>query len=119
MGILGAIQPSVENLVHMKHTADDLFGEDYAWSVLPVGRYQFSLGTVAAVMNGNVRVGMEDNLYIRKGDLMKSNEESVRKIRRLVEELSIEVATPDEVRQLLRLKGKGKTKFSAGEKNDS
>ncbi len=119
MGILGAIQPSVENLVHMKHTADDLFGEDYVWSVLPVGRYQFTLGTVAAVMNGNVRVGMEDNLYIRKGDLMKSNEESVRKIRRMIEELSMEVATPDEVRQLLRLKGKRKTKFSAYEENDS
>jgi uncharacterized protein (DUF849 family) len=81
--------------------------------VLPVGRYQFALGTVAAVMNGNVRVGMEDNLYIRKGELMKSNEESVRKMRRMVEELNIEVAATDEVRQLLHLKGKRKTRFSA------
>jgi uncharacterized protein (DUF849 family) len=100
-------------LVYMKHTADSLFGEDYVWSVLPVGRYQFALGTVAAVMNGNVRVGMEDNLYIRKGELMKSNEESVQKMRRLVEELNIEVATADDVRQLLHLKGKRKTRFSA------
>jgi uncharacterized protein (DUF849 family) len=111
MGILGAIQPSVENLLHMKHTADSLFGEDYVWSVLPVGRFQFSLGTVAAVMGGNVRVGMEDNLYIGKGKMMKSNEEAVQKIRRMMEELSLEVASPGEVRQLLKLKGKEKTRF--------
>lgn len=111
MGILGAIQPSVENLLHMKHTADSLFGEDYVWSVLPVGRFQFSLGTVAAVMGGNVRVGMEDNLYIGKGKIMQSNEEAVQKIRRLVEELGIEVAPAADVRKLIRLKGKESTKF--------
>ncbi len=111
MGILGAIQPSVENLLHMKHTADSLFGEDYVWSVLPVGRFQFSLGTVAAVMGGNVRVGMEDNLYIGKGKIMQSNEEAVQKIRRMVEELSLEIAPPAEVRKLLRLKGRENTKF--------
>jgi uncharacterized protein (DUF849 family) len=111
MGILGSIQPSVENLVHMKHTADSLFGEDYVWSVLPVGRHQFSLGIVAAVMGGNVRVGMEDNLYLGKGMKVKSNQESVQKIRRMMEELSLEIATPEEVRKMLNLKGKEKTKF--------
>ncbi|HYB19656.1 MAG TPA: 3-keto-5-aminohexanoate cleavage protein [Thermodesulfobacteriota bacterium] len=111
MGILGAIQPSIENLLHMKHVADGLFGEDYAWSVLAVGRYQFSYSTVAAVMGGNVRVGMEDNLYLSKGQLVRSNEESVKKIRRIIEDLSMEVATPDEVRKMLKLKGKEKTKF--------
>jgi uncharacterized protein (DUF849 family) len=111
LGILGAIQPSVENLVHMKNTADKLFGDDYVCSVLPVGRHQFTLGTVNAVMGGNVRVGMEDNLWLRKGQLVKSNEESVQKIRHLVEELSMEVATPDETRQTLKLKGRNQTKF--------
>lgn len=111
MGILGSIQPSVENLVHMKHTADSLFGDDYVWSVLPVGRHQFSLGIVAAVMGGNVRVGMEDNLYLGKGVKVKSNQQSVQKIRRMMEELSMEIATPDEVRDMLRLKGAARTKF--------
>ena len=111
MGILGAIQVSVENLVHMKNTADKLFGADYLWSVLPVGRHQFSIATVAAVMGGNVRVGMEDNLFISKGEMMKSNEESVQKIRRILEELSFEVATADEARAMLGLKGKHNTKF--------
>jgi len=111
MGILGAIQPSIENLLHMKHVADGLFGEDYAWSVLAVGRYQFSYSTVAAIMGGNVRVGMEDNLYLSKGELVRSNEESVKKIRRIIEDLSLEVATSDEVRKMLKLKGKDKTKF--------
>lgn len=111
MGILGAIQVSVENLVHMKNTADKLFGNDYVWSVLPVGRHQFTIGTVAAAMGGNVRVGMEDNLFLGKGEMVKSNKESVEKIRRILEELSMEVATPDEVRTILGLKGKDKTKF--------
>lgn len=111
MGILGAIQPSVENLLHMKHTADALFGDDYVWSVLPVGRHQFALGTVAAIMGGNVRVGMEDNLYISKGEKMKSNEEAVQKIKHLIQELSIDIASSEEVRQILKLKGREQTKF--------
>ncbi len=111
LGILGAIQPSVENLVHMKNTADKLFGDDYVCSVLPVGRHQFALGTVNAIMGGNVRVGMEDNIWLRKGQLVKSNEESVRKIRHLLDELSMEVATPDETRQTLKLKGRDQTRF--------
>jgi uncharacterized protein (DUF849 family) len=111
MGILGAIQPSVENLIHMKHVADSLFGEDYVWSALPVGRHEFPLATLAAMMGGNARVGMEDNVYERKGKLLKSNEEAVLKIRRILDELSLEIATPDEVRKMLGLKGKGNTKF--------
>jgi len=111
LGILGAIQPSVENIVHMRNVADKLFGDDYLSSVLPVGRHQFALGTVNAVMGGNVRVGMEDNLYLRKGELVKSNEQSVKKMVHLLDELSLEVATPDETRQILGLKGKDQTKF--------
>jgi len=112
LGIVGAIQPSVENLVHMKNTADKLFGDDYTWSVLPVGRNQFALGSVAAVMGGNVRVGLEDNVYIAKGELMKSNGDAVAKIKRIMsDDFSIDVATPDDVRSILKLKGKGKTKF--------
>lgn len=110
-GILGAIQPSVENIVHMRNVADKLFGDDHLSSVLPVGRNQFALGTVNAVMGGNVRVGMEDNLYLRKGELVKSNEQSVKKMVHLLDELSLEVATPDETRQILGLKGKDQTKF--------
>jgi uncharacterized protein (DUF849 family) len=79
--------------------------------VLAVGRYQFSYSTVAAVAGGNVRVGMEDNLYLGKGRLVKSNEESVKKIRHILEELGMDVATPDEVRKMLKLKGKDKTKL--------
>ena len=109
---MGGIQPSVENLVFMKDTADKLFGNDYVWSVLPVGRHQFSLGTVAVVMGGNVRVGLEDNLYWGKGRLLTSNEEAVRKIRRMVEEeLEIDIATHDETREILKLKGKKNTNF--------
>jgi uncharacterized protein (DUF849 family) len=111
MGILGGIQPSVEGLLHMKSTADTLLGENYAWSVLAVGRHQFALGTVAAVLGGNVRVGMEDNLYYSKGRLLKSNEEAVTKIRRMLEELSVEIADPGDVRQMLNLKGQNLTKF--------
>jgi len=110
-GILGAIQPSIENLVHMKSTADKLFGNDYVWSVLPVGRIQFAFGTVAAVMGGSVRVGMEDNLYLAKGVKVTSNEESVAKIKRILNELSIETATHKETRDILKLKGKEKTLF--------
>jgi uncharacterized protein (DUF849 family) len=111
LGILGAIQPSVENIVHMRNVADKLFGDDYLSSVLPVGRHQFALGTVNAVMGGNVRVGMEDNLFLRKGELVKSNEQSVKKMVHLLDEFSLEVATSDDTRQILGLKGKNQTKF--------
>ena len=111
MGILGAIQPSVENLVHMKNTADKLFGDDYIWSVLPVGKHQFGLGTVAGVMGGNVRVGLEDNIYLGKGKLLTSNKEAVLKIRRLLEDLSFEIASHAETREILKVKGNENTNF--------
>jgi len=89
----------------MKRIADKLFGEDYQWSVLGAGRHQMGLVTVAAQMGGNVRVGLEDSLYLGKGKLAESNADQVRKIRRILEELSLEVATPEEAREMLELKG--------------
>jgi uncharacterized protein (DUF849 family) len=111
LGIMGAIQPSVENLVFMKNTADKLFGKDYIWSALPSGRHEFNLCTVAAVMGGNVRIGMEDNLYLGKGKLARSNGEMVEKMARLLRELGFEPASPKEARERLKLKGKEKTNF--------
>ena len=111
LGIHGAIQPSVENLVFMKSTADKLFGDDYMFSVLAAGRHEINLGTVGVVMGGSVRVGLEDNLYLSKGELAKSNADLVAKIRRIIEELSCEIASPDETRQMLGLKGKAQTGF--------
>jgi len=104
-GILGGIGADLENLHHMKRIADKLFGEQYQWSVLAAGRHQMNFITQAVLMGGNVRVGLEDSLYIGKGKLAKSNAEQVAKIRRIIEELSLEVATPDEARKMLDLKG--------------
>jgi 3,5-dioxohexanoate:acetyl-CoA acetone transferase len=104
-GILGGIGADHENLVHMKRIADKLFGEDYHWSVLAAGRHQMSFVTQSAIMGGHVRVGLEDSLYLGKGELAKSNAEQVAKIRRIVEELSLQVATPTEARAMLTLKG--------------
>ncbi|MDF1794489.1 MAG: 3-keto-5-aminohexanoate cleavage protein [Thalassobaculaceae bacterium] len=104
-GILGGIGADPENLMFMKRTADKLFGEQYNWSVLAAGRHQMNFTTMAAINGGNVRVGLEDSLYIGKGELAKSNAEQVAKIRRIIEELSLEVATPQEARQMLALKG--------------
>jgi uncharacterized protein (DUF849 family) len=111
LGIHGAIQPSVENLVFMKTTADKLFGEDYIFSVLSVGRHELNLGTVGVVMGGCVRVGLEDNLYIGRGELAKSNADLVAKMRRIISELSFDIADPAEARQMLGLKGKELTGF--------
>jgi uncharacterized protein (DUF849 family) len=105
-GILGGMGGDPENLVTMRSTADRLFGRDrYRFSVLGAGRHQMPLLTMAAVMGGNVRVGLEDSLYLGKGQLARSCAEQVRKIRRILEELSLEVATPDEARAMLGLKG--------------
>jgi uncharacterized protein (DUF849 family) len=104
-GILGGIGADHENLVHMKRMADKLFGEDYHWSVLAAGRHQMSFVTQSAIMGGHVRVGLEDSLYSGKGELAKSNAEQVAKIRRIVEELSLQIATPAEARAMLKLKG--------------
>ena len=110
-GILGGIGPHPEDVAHMKRTADRLFGDQYQWSVLGGGRNQMFIATQSAVMSGNVRVGLEDSLWIGKGQLAKSNAEQVSKIRRIMEELGLEVATPDEARQILKLKGKSNVSF--------
>ncbi|KFI32731.1 hypothetical protein CG51_00590 [Haematobacter missouriensis] len=110
-GILGGIGSSVENMVFMKETADKLFGDDYRWSVLSAGKTQMQFATQAAMMGGNVRVGLEDSLYIGKGKLATSNAEQVAKIRRIIEELGLEIATPTEARDILALKGGDKVNF--------
>lgn len=110
-GILGGIGPDPENLIFMKRTADKLFGDEYIWSVLAAGRHQIPMTTQAATMGGNVRVGLEDNLYIGRGKLAESNAQLVRKIRTILEELGLEIATPADVRELLQLKGKENVAF--------
>lgn len=111
LGIMGGIQPSVENLVFMKNTADKLFGNDYIWSALPVGHHEFDLCTVAAIMGGNVRVGLEDNVYLGKGTLARSNAEMIQKMVRILRELEMEPASPKETREILKLKGKEETDY--------
>jgi len=110
-GIRGGIGPHPEDVMHMKRTADRLFGDQYQWSVLGGGRNQMYVATQSAVMGGNVRVGLEDSLWIGKGQLAKSNAEQVSKIRRILEELGLQVATPEEARQILKLKGKSNVNF--------
>ncbi|WP_322044173.1 3-keto-5-aminohexanoate cleavage protein [Paraburkholderia sp. J67] len=109
-GILGGIGPDPENLALMRTTADRLFGrENYRFSVLGAGRHQMSLLTAGAVFGGNVRVGLEDSLFLERGKLATSNADQVRKIKRILRELSLEVATPDEAREMLQLKGAAST----------
>ena len=108
-GILGGIGPEAENLLHMRRTADRLFGDDYHWSVLGAGRHQTNLVTIGAIMGGNVRVGLEDSIYLGKGQLAESNADQVAKIVRILNELSLEIATPDEARAMLALKGADRT----------
>ena len=110
-GILGGIGPDPENLMFMKSTADRLFGDGYRFSLLGAGRHQMPLLTLGAVLGANVRVGLEDSLYLGKGQLAKSCAEQVRKIRRILEELSLEIATPDEARAMLALKGADQVAF--------
>lgn len=110
-GTLGGIGPDIDNLVFMRRTADRLLGDNYEWSVLGSGRHQFGLVTVGAVMGSHVRVGLEDNLYFGKGELAKSNADQVRKIRGILESLSLEIATPDEAREMLKLKGLSQVAF--------
>ncbi len=111
MGILGGIGADIENLVFMKKTADKLFGDDYRWSILSAGASQIPMATTAAQMGGNVRVGLEDSLFISRGELAKSNAQQVAKIRRIVEDLGSTVATPDEAREILDLKGGDRVNF--------
>jgi uncharacterized protein (DUF849 family) len=110
-GILGGIGADPDNVVFMRRTADRLFGKDYVWSVLAAGRHQMSLISQAAMMGGNVRVGLEDSLYLGKGQMARSSAEQVRKIKRILEELSLEVASPAEARAMLGLKGKDAVGF--------
>jgi uncharacterized protein (DUF849 family) len=110
-GILGGLQPEPEHLMHMKATADRLFGEDYLLSVLAAGRFQTSMVTMGAILGGNVRVGLEDSLYLSKGKLAESNGQQVAKIRHILEELSLEIATPDEARAMLETKGRANVAF--------
>jgi uncharacterized protein (DUF849 family) len=104
-GIRGGIGGHPEDVVHMKRTADRLFGDAYYWSVLGAGRNQMAIAAQAAVMGGNVRVGLEDSLWLGRGQLAKSNAEQVAKAKRMLEELNLQVATPDEARAMLKLKG--------------
>lgn len=108
LGILGGIGADPENLVHMKRIADKLFGDGYRWSVLGAGRHQMPLATQAALMGGNVRVGLEDSLSVARGSLAKSNAEQVLMVREVLERLGLEIATPGEARKMLGLKGRDK-----------
>jgi 3,5-dioxohexanoate:acetyl-CoA acetone transferase len=104
-GILGGVGADLDNLQHMHTIAEKLFGDSYEWSVLAAGRHQMSFATQAAMLGGNLRVGMEDSLYIGPGELTPSNASQVKKIRGIVESLGHRIATPSEARQRLALKG--------------
>ena len=113
LGVLGGIGADPENLVHMKRIADKLFGDGYQWSVLAAGRHQMPLVTQAALMGGNVRVGLEDSLSIGPGEMATSNAQQVGKIRGILESFGFGIATPDEARAMLGLKGREKVALAA------
>lgn len=113
LGVLGGIGPGAEHLLHMHQTADRLFGDRYRWSVLGAGRHQMGLATIASLIGGNVRVGLEDSVYLERGRLATSNAEQVEKIIRILRELSLQIATPAQARELLGLKGAGRTAIPA------
>jgi len=104
-GILGGIGQHPEDILHMKRTADRLFGDDYHWSVLGAGRLQMQIALQSLILGGNVRVGLEDSLWLGKGKLAESNAAQVTAARRMIEDLGFEIATPDEAREILQLKG--------------
>ena len=110
-GILGGIGPHPEDLTHMKRTADRLFGNSYQWSILGAGRNQIPLAAMGAAMGANVRVGMEDSLWCGPGKMAESNAEQVSKMRQVLEGMSLEIATPDEAREILHLKGGDQVNF--------
>ena len=111
-GILGGVGADLENLVHMHKVADRLFGpENYEWSVLAAGRHQMPFATQSALLGGNLRVGLEDSLFIGKGELATSNAQQVTRIRQVIEGLGLTVATPAEARERLGLKGGDKVAF--------
>ncbi len=110
-GILGGIGPHAEDVAHMKRTADRLFGNDYVWSVLGAGRNQLPIAAQSLALGGNVRVGLEDSLWIGPGQLAESNAQQVRAVRQVIEGLGLEVATSDEAREILQLKGGDRVNF--------
>ena len=110
-GILGGIGVHQEDVIHMRRTADRLFGKEYQWSVLGAGKNQLRIAAMSAAMGGHVRVGLEDSLWLGKGTLAKSNAEQVRQARQIIEGLGHEIATPDEARQMLQLKGAVNVRF--------
>lgn len=110
-GLLGGIGPHPEDLMHMKRTADRLFGSEYEWSILGAGRNQIPLATIGAAMGSNVRVGLEDSLWIGPGQLAESNRVQVERIRTIAEALNLDIATPDEAREKLGLKGADQVAF--------
>jgi uncharacterized protein (DUF849 family) len=110
-GILGGIGTHPDDVMHMKRTADRLFGDDYRWSVLGAGASQMKIAAMAASMGANVRVGLEDSLWISKGTLAKSNAEQVRQVRTILEGLGLEIASPAEARAILKLKGRDRVAF--------
>jgi len=110
-GILGGIGPHPEDVVHMRRTADRLFGDQYQWSVLGAGRHQLRIAAMGASMGSHVRVGLEDSLWLGKGTLAKSNAEQVRQVRQILEGQGLQIATPDEARQILALKGVQRVNF--------
>lgn len=108
-GIHGGIGTDPEDLLHMRRTLDRLLGGDYIWSILGAGRHQMNLVTMGAIMGGNTRVGLEDSIYLGKGQLAETNADMVAKIRRILGELSLDIASPNEVREMLQLKGRDNT----------
>ena len=110
-GLLGGIGPHPEDVMHMKRTADRLFGDDYRWSVLGAGANQLRIAAQAAALGGNVRVGLEDSIWAGKGELAKSNAVQVTKVRQIIEGLGLSVASPDEARDILALKGGDQVAF--------
>jgi uncharacterized protein (DUF849 family) len=111
-GILGGIGTHPEDVIHMRRTADRLLGRDnYRWSVLGAGRAQMPIAAMAAAMGGNVRVGLEDSLWIGPGKLAQSNAQQVTMARQIIEGLGLEIASPDDAREILALKGPDKVNF--------
>jgi uncharacterized protein (DUF849 family) len=110
-GLLGGIGPHPEDVLHMRRTADRLFGDGYRWSVLGAGRNQMNIASIAAAIGGNVRVGLEDSLWDGPGKLAESNAAQVRRVRQIIEGLGMSIATPDDAREILSLKGGDRVDF--------
>jgi 3,5-dioxohexanoate:acetyl-CoA acetone transferase len=110
-GILGGIGGHPDDVMHMKRTADRLFGDQYQWSVLGAGRNQLPIAAMSAAMGGHVRVGLEDSLWLGPGRLAESNAAQVRRVREIIEGLGLEVAKPDDARRILELKGRTDVAF--------